>query len=361
MAAITRKQNRDRSVSLEVAVFVKPWRKSRSFCVADYSTRAAAKTAAERWGQEIEAELHKQHRAGVARTDVTTQTLGDVLDAYVKDPETTALRYFREVKRASQWWLLNYGERKVLDLALPLMLREARDKLMPGRAPATVNRHLSVLRSAWNWARAAAVVPAEKVWPTRLLLTEPRARVRYLNDDELGRLLAAAKACSTVMHAAIVVSIATGVRKGELLRLAWSDVDMPRATVRIMESKNGAARSVHLPAAAAAVLKDLKAAPVVSAKHVFVTPKGRAVTWQWLDKAWRKVRTAAKLTDFRWHDLRHTAASYLAQSGASLLEVGNVLGHKSAGVTMRYAHLVAGQALPAHAGLNQKLTDSSKP
>jgi integrase len=81
--------------------------------------------------------------------------------------------------------------------------------------------------------------------------------------------------------------------------------------------------------------------------------------WQTLDHQWRKVRAAAALDNFRWHDLRHTAASYLAQSGASLLEVGNVLGHRSAGVTMRYAHLVAGQALPAHAGLNQKLIDNS--
>src|SRR5580704_13333092 len=100
MATITRKQNADGSISLEIGVFVKPWRKSRSFCVADYASKIAARTAATRWGEEMEAELRKQKMAGVARTDVTTQTLGDILRAYIGDPETKGLRYCREIKRA---------------------------------------------------------------------------------------------------------------------------------------------------------------------------------------------------------------------------------------------------------------------
>ena len=72
-------------------------------------------------------------------------------------------------------------------------------------------------------------------------------------------------------------------------------------------------------------------------------------------RPWKAVRSAAGLKDFRWHDLRHSCASYLAQNGSGLLEIGNVLGHKSPSVTARYSPLVEGAPLPAHAGLDKKL------
>jgi site-specific recombinase XerD len=69
------------------------------------------------------------------------------------------------------------------------------------------------------------------------------------------------------------------------------------------------------------------------------------------------VRPAAGLKDFRWHDLRHSCASFLAASGASLVEIGSVLGHRSPSVTARYAHLVAGKPVTGHAKLDEKLAE----
>ena len=66
-------------------------------------------------------------------------------------------------------------------------------------------------------------------------------------------------------------------------------------------------------------------------------------------------RDSIGLKDMRWHDLRHSCASYMAQSGANLLEIGAQLGHKSPSVTMRYSHLVQGKALPSHAAIDKKL------
>jgi integrase len=239
-----------------------------------------------------------------------------------------------------------------------LTLREARDRLTPGRAPATVNRYLSALRSCWNWGRAAGLVPADHVWPPRLLLPEPKGRTRALSDDELAALLKAAKNDSQVMHAAIVVSLATGVRQSELLRLQWSDLDLDRQTLRVRLSKNDEARAVYLPAAAVSVLRELKRAPVVHATRVFVTPGGSVpLDKDRLDYRWCALRAAAGLKDFRWHDLRHSCASFLAASGASLLEIGHVLGHKSPSVTQRYAHLIAGKPVTGHAKLDEKLTE----
>jgi integrase len=94
---------------------------------------------------------------------------------------------------------------------------------------------------------------------------------------------------------------------------------------------------------------------VVSAVHPFVNAAGKPLKKSWLEVRWRKVRDAAGLEDFHWHDLRHSCASFLAQKGASLLEIGSVLGHKSPSMTMRYAHLVQGAPVRGHAELDALL------
>jgi integrase len=94
---------------------------------------------------------------------------------------------------------------------------------------------------------------------------------------------------------------------------------------------------------------------VVSPVHVFVLTNGAPLKKSLLETRWNKIRDAAQLADFRWHDFRHTCASLLAQNGASLLQIGSVLGHKSTGMTQRYSHLVQGAPVPGHAQLDEKL------
>jgi integrase len=162
------------------------------------------------------------------------------------------------------------------------------------------------------------------------------------------------------MHAAVLVSLATGVRQGELLRLEWKDIDFDKKTLTVLISKNTKRRSVHLPDPAIAALKELRRDGVVSLKQVFVDDDGEPADKFYLTFRWRKVRTAAGLTDFRWHDLRHSCASYLAQNGASLVEIGAVLGHSSPSITAKYAHLVAGKAVTGADKLAEKLGKREK-
>ncbi|HWW20900.1 MAG TPA: site-specific integrase [Steroidobacteraceae bacterium] len=352
--------NADGSVSYVAQVRVKGFRPvAKSFCSADYEGAAgAAKKAAEadaiQWREETIAELRKQSQQGAARSDISKLTIAGLNKEYLADPVTAAKAYFGELKRNLSWWTSHYGTVRVLEFGV-VHGRGARDKLMAGRGPATVDRYLSAQRSAWNFGRKSGLVPKDRVWPPGLMLSEPDARVRYLDDEELPALLTAAEQAGPVLHAAILASIACGMRKGELLRLTWADIDFERSSVRILITKNGRARSVYLPTAAAAALKKLKASTVVSTTHVFLNGEGKSLNWNELDKRWRPVRTAAKLENFRWHDLRHCCASFLAQSGASLLEIGSVLGHRSAGVTLKYSHLIAGQAVTGHAKLNERL------
>jgi integrase len=344
MATFQRRKRADGKIAWIAWVRVRPFKPvSRSF-----TTKAEAID----WADAHERELRAQVRTGV-RHDVTRLTMRELIAEHLDDPETKALRTYEGHAALLAWWQNEYASERVLDWNV-LKAREARAKLQRGRAPATVNRYLGALRSCWNWGRAAGLVPQERAWPSRLLLTEPKGRTRFLSDAELDELLRVASEYSPAMRAALLVSIACGLRQGELRRLRWGDIDFERSRLRVLLSKNNEARSVYLPGAAAEALRELRRAPIVG-QHIFSDKNGQPVTKDWLEYRWRDLRTTAKLHDFRWHDLRHSCASFLAQQGANLLEIGSVLGHKSPSVTRRYAHLVEGAPVTGHGKLDEKL------
>lgn len=353
MATITKRRNADRSSSYLAQVRVRPFKPvAKAFPSRD---------EAEAWAKELETSLRTDKDGGAVRRDLSAFTVKQLAEEYLADEAATSLKSFRSTQDRLAWWVNTYGGERVRSLGV-LKLREARDRLKPGRAPATVNRYVAAMRSCWNWGIAAGLVPADKAWPKRLMLTEPEGRTRYLTDAELVALLDAAKAHSPAIYAAIVVSLATGIRRGELLRLKWTDIDLEApARLRVLEAKNRTPRAVHLPATAVDALKALRREAIVGTRAVFLDGEGAPLTTHTLETPWRDVRAAAKLKDFRWHDLRHSCASYLAQNGASLLEIGRVLGHKSQQVTLRYSHLVEGAPVTGHDKLDKKLRDPGQP
>jgi integrase len=348
---VTRRRNADGSMSFTAQLMVKPFpRNSKTF-----PTMAEAVA----WRKQMREELLEQRKDKAVRPDLPTLSIASLNGEYLKDPEALALADYEDRKRHLNWWTLKFGTVKVLDFGV-IEGRAARELLMPGRAAGTVDRYIAAERAAWNWGRAAGLVPKDRSWPPRLMLTEPEARTRYLSDDELKAVLTEAQKHSPVMLAAVTVALATGVRQGEMLRLTWADVDFDRSTIRLLLTKNGAARAVHLPTIAAEALTALKADKVVSASRVFLYRDGTPMTGDRLHHEWCDIRTAAGLVDFRWHDFRHSCASFLAQHGSTLLEIGSVLGHKRAQTTLKYSHLVAGKAVTGHAALDEKLRQGSK-
>jgi integrase len=323
-------------------------------------TFSARKDALE-WARANEKELKRQAEDRRVRCDITRMTVAQLATEFLADPQTQTLASYRRYSDYLAWWSARCGSERVLEFGV-VQIREAREAFRKAarRGPAAVNRCLGALRSAWNWGRAAGLVPQDRRWPDRMQLTEPQGRVRFLTDEELAAVLKAAGDHSPVMHGAIVVSIGCGIRKGELLRLRWADIDLERQQLRIVKAKNTKAdgetrsRSVYMPALVVNELQDLLRAPTVG-QHVICDEAGQGATEDWLDHRWRAIREAAGLQDFRWHDLRHSCASLLAQHGASLLEIGHVLGHKSPATTMRYAHLVDAKPVTGHAGLDAKL------
>ncbi len=212
MATIRKHRAKDGSVSFTATVRIKPFPPA--------CKTLPARKEVEAWARNLERELRKQRDRGGLRRDVPKMTVAQLVTEFLEDPETKAKRYFDSLSLLLAWWAGHYGADRVMEFNV-LKLRDARATLRPGRAAATVNRYLSAMRSAWNWGRAAGLVPQEQTWPSRLMLTEPKGRTRYLSDEELAALLKAAEASSPTMHAAILLSVGCGVRQSELRRLQW--------------------------------------------------------------------------------------------------------------------------------------------
>lgn len=170
---------------------------------------------------------------------------------------------------------------------------------------------------------------------------EPRGRTRFLSDEERTALLeACAHSDWAPLNALVLLAITTGARRGELLSLKWADVDLKAARALVRDSKNGEQRTLPLAGKALDALRELKLQGSARSRFVFPAPNGRDEPAEHIDAYWYAALEAAGIEDMHFHDLRHTTASMLAAQGASLLEIADVLGHKTLAMVKRYSHLV---------------------
>lgn len=221
-------------------------------------------------------------------------------------------------------------------------LRTWKLELTLRHAPSTVHRYFvrleGVLRVAveeYGWLPANPLRTVRR--PAR-----GRGRVRFLSPDERTRLLTACQAsrCPLILPL-VVVALATGGRRNELRRLQWSHVDLAAGVVRFLHTKTHLDRAVPLVGDARGRLAALAARRAPGIPWVFPSSDGQRP--RDLTDTWRRVRQQAGLVDVRFHDLRHTFASYMAMSGASLRDIAEVLGHASISQTVIYTHL-----MPSH-------------
>ena len=203
----------------------------------------------------------------------------------------------------------------------------------------TINRELSSLRGIFKEAKQRGWVdtnPALEVERCK----EGESPWRWLTPDEARRLLAAcrdAPAQARHLYPLVVTALYTGMRRGELLGLLWHDVHLRRAELEVVASKSGHRRVVPLrPEVVTALRKHKRRA---KGEYVFGRGGGE-VPFAKVRRSFQSAVEAAKLGSVRFHDLRHTAASWMAQEGADLYAIARVLGHRDIGTTMRYSHLV---------------------
>lgn len=307
-------------------------------------------------------ETKRKQFAGIDPEDMqdgaTNSTIGELIESYLTHPDTLALKSIYDTKKRIAWFTNKYGRVKVLDFKRKYVAAAARALMSETkRTKITANRYLSVMRSCWNWGRAQGKVPDLQRWPDKVMYSEKATRYkrqRYLSVEELDGLIDTAKA-DPMVECGIVVAVTTGLRISEMLRLMWKDIDLVGGKLTVHTSKNDEPRKVHLPAPTVAAFKRLRA-QIVGPTCCFPGPgKVKPITYSKFSRRWRAIRKEAGLKNFRWHDLRHSTASFLASKGASLPQIGSVLGHKSTQTTARYTHLTEGGALEQHSIFNEIL------
>ena len=146
--------------------------------------------------------------------------------------------------------------------------------------------------------------------------------------------------------------MSTGARQGELLGLRWPDVDLGRGLAFLHETKNNERRALPITGLAASILRETKRVRRVDTDLVFPSRTGKP---KFPQRAWNEALSAAQITDFRFHDLRHSAASYLAMNGATLMEIADVLGHKTLAMVKRYSHLTEQHTSQVVARMNEAI------
>jgi len=281
-------------------------------------------------------------------------TLNDLIDRYSREilPHKARLTAKYQTQQLA-WWREQFGHCRLSELT-PESISVKMATLSEERGNATIRRYLAVLGHALN--------VAVKQWqwldenPMRRVTKppEPRGRVRFLSDDERERLLQACRESrSPYLYTVVVLALSTGARKMELLGLEWCQVDFIRGAIHLEETKNGERRVLPLTGHALGLMQQHASGRRVDTNLMFPSRSGAKPIY--IRDAFEAAVQRAGISDFCFHDLRHSTASYLAMSGCSLAEIAEILGHKSLEVTRRYAHLSEGHTRKVIAEMNTKL------
>lgn len=318
------------------------------------------RTDAKKWAQDTESAI--RHGRYFPSQESRKHTFSDLIDRYIIQVLPHKPKMIKQQKSQLTWWKNQLGHYLLAEVS-PALISECKERLFSDkkangktRAPATVSRYLSALSHAftiavneWGWLEHNPVSKVKKP-------TEPRGRVRFLDEAERKELLTACKESSNKdLYPIVVLALSTGMRQGEILTLQWKYIDLQRRQLALHETKNNERRVVPIVGYALEVLSEHGKIRNIQSDYVFpkCAQKGQAA----IRKAWQKALDEAKLKDFRFHDLRHTTASYLAMNGATLAEIAEVLGHKTLQMVKRYAHLSEAHTSSIVEKMNAKIFD----
>jgi len=303
---------------------------------------------AEKWAQKTEADMRAGRHFGASKRH-TFKDLVDEFKPYSKDPERL------------DYWAGVFGT-DTLDTITAARIAKERDKLLAEeiqryktkptgdaekdakrekltRSPATVNRYLAALSVAMGYAVKELQWLERNPCQAMRKPKEPKGRVRFLSEGELKALLAACEKHAD-LYLAVLLALSTGARKAEVMGLRYRQVDFDLKRITLDKTKNGDTRVVSLAGKAFEVLKARSKVRNLKDDRVF-PPTKHAEVQDYIDlrDSWEAALRAAGIENFHWHDLRHTAASYMAMSGRSMVEIAKVLGHRTLQMVARYSHM----------------------
>ena len=301
------------------------------------STGTADKAQAQEFHARLAARLWEQHRLGIKPSRSWKEAAGRWLD------ETSEKATHREDGKKLAW-LHPFLGHLMLDQVTLDVIDGIRAAKLKEASKATTNRYLALVRSVlirardeWEWIDKA---------PKIKLFKESAGRERALTPEQARGLLAE---LPEHQREVVLFALATGLRQSNVLQLCWSQVslELRHAWISGWQSKNRHAIAVPLNDVAIGVLRRAQGK---HADRVF-TYQGKPLNSA-NNKAWIAARKRAGIEDFRWHDLRHTWATWQRQAGTPTHELQRLGGWRTGAMVERYAHLAPDQLAGAAARLD---------
>lgn len=351
MAVIEERKTKDGDVTYRVKIRLKGHKPQEA--------TFKRKTDAKNWANSTEAAIREGRHFKCA--EAKKRTVAELIDKYI----ATVLPHKSDSMKASQtnqlaWWKSKAGYYVLADFT-PQIIGSLREELANGstnrgekRTNATVNRYLAALSHAlsvaadeWEWLETNPMLKIKRH-------TESQGRVRYLDDDERLKLLETCKQSSNKqLYAIVVIALSTAMRKSEILNLKRRDVFLKEGFVILDKTKNKARRRVPIIGHAHDVLFNQLKIARLDSDYIFPSKDGKKPIE--IKRPWEVAISKAGIDDFRFHDLRHSAASYLAMNGASNRDLMEILGHKTLQMTSRYSHLSNSHVSSVVGSMNDKI------
>ncbi len=329
-----------------------------------YPTQSATftrKTDAKKWAASTEsAILEGRH---FRTSEAKRRTVGEMIDRYTNEVLPSKSKntvHTANQRRQLLWWREALGKYSLADLSAPI-IAEHRDKLSKGithlgtpRTPSAVNRFLSAFSTCithavreWQWMEDS---------PMKNVARKPEneGRTRFLDDDERRRLLDACQETNNpFLFPVVMIAISTGARKSEIMTLNWNAVNFEQQKITLFKTKNGETRTLPMVGAALMEMEKLSKVMRIDSQLCFPSQDGKKPFD--IRSAWNKALKLADIKDFKFHDLRHSAASYLAMSGCTPSEIAAVLGHRTLSMVARYAHVAEAHTAGVVERMNNKI------
>lgn len=269
--------------------------------------------------------------------------MSELIDKYILEVLSSKPKNARNTKRHLNWWKEKIGKRLVRSITADVIdiyskeLRNGKTSKGTVRNPATVNRYIASLSVVFTFGYKVCRWISENPMLQVSKLRESRGRTRFLSVGEFHKLMNACRESKNpYLEIIVTLALLTGMRRGEILSLLWDDIRFDKALLYIKDPKNGEPRFAPLEPEVLLPLQGLYTKR--NGNNPFVFPSKKRFGQICIRKAFEEAVRRAGIDNFRFHDLRHTFATYARMDGATIFEVMISMGHKTPDTTQKYSH-----------------------
>ena len=303
--------------------------------------------------EKVSEAFNKVYNPDAEKSKTTFQKLAD---SYLNDYAKANKKSWKDDEYRIEAHMRPFFGVYELSAITPLLIEKYRvERLNAGITKSTVNREITIMKKMFNLAIDWRLTRDNPVVKVRLFSEKDTQKERILTEEEEARLLAESPG---YLRPILVVALNTGMRRGEILNLKWEQVDLTRRIIKVQHTKSGKSRIIPINDVLLNAFLELER---LDRGNVWVFPNpNTGLPYTEVKKSFKAACKRAGIVGLRFHDMRHTVATRLIESGVDIITVRDLLGHFSVRVTQRYTHSNQNQKVAAVQRLAKKDSKMAK-